>query len=504
MLKHIPRHWLLIYAIAFFDILLHIMFHGKLEYHRDELLYFTLGMHPALGYETVPPMIGWIAAAMQGVFGYSVFAVKLFPALLSGVYIILGAGIAKELGGKGYAQILATVAIFIIPPNFRAFHLFQPVPIDMVFWALSYYVLLRYLNTSRNGYLLVLGVVLGVALLTKYLIGLWILGVAAGFLLSARRDVFKNPALYKGAGLCLFVFLPNIIWQIIHGLPVIGHMQALNEDQFAYVERSAFLTDQITMAMLSFPIWLAGLVFLFREKRYRVLAISAVFVIGFLFLVKAKSYYSLGIFALLIAAGSVWVESIIKAQWLRIVIPILLILSAIPLVPFGIPVYEQDGMVAYFKDLEDDFGLILGRKFEDGTIHSLPQDYADQLGWAELAAITAKAYEKVPDKSKAIIYGQNYGQAGAIAVIGKEYGLPEPISFHESFQYWIPQQFDPDIEYFIYINDEFGDDVDALFEQKEKIGEISNPHAREYGTTVYLCSKPNRSFNTFWAEILAR
>jgi len=52
----------------------------------------------------------------------------------------------------------------------------------------------------------------------------------------------------------------------------------------------------------------------------------------------------------------------------------------------------------------------------------------------------------VPDKRSAFIYCENYGQAGAITVIGKRYHLPEAVCFNESFRYWIPQRFDPDIK----------------------------------------------------------
>ncbi|PSR15116.1 MAG: hypothetical protein DA408_01490 [Bacteroidetes bacterium] len=93
----------LILAIAFFNILIHLLVFDHLEYHRDELLYFSLGLHPAWGYATVPPLTGWLAAAMAGLFGYSLFVVKLFPALLSGVLVVLMAAITRELGGQRYA-----------------------------------------------------------------------------------------------------------------------------------------------------------------------------------------------------------------------------------------------------------------------------------------------------------------------------------------------------------------------------------------------------------------
>lgn len=88
--------------------------------------------------------------------------------------------------------------------------------------------------------------------------------------------------------------------------------------------------------------------------------------------------------------------------------------------------------------------------------------------------------------------------AGAITVIGKKYGLPEAICFSESFRYWIPEKFDPDITSMVYINDKPGDDIRQIFRKITKIGSISNPDAREFGTAVYLCEESVDSFNKFW------
>jgi len=130
----------------------------------------------------------------------------------------------------------------------------------------------------------------------------------------------------------------------------------------------------------------------------------------------------------------------------------------------------------------------------------LPQDYADMLGWEELTYLANKAWQMIDDKKAGFIYCENYGHAGAITVIGKKYGLPEAVCFSESFRYWVPKQFNPDIKSFIYINDELGEDVNALFKKISVVGSISNPHAREFGTTVYLCEDPIGSFNDFWAQ----
>jgi hypothetical protein len=57
-----------------------------------------------------------------------------------------------------------------------------------------------------------------------------------------------------------------------------------------------------------------------------------------------------------------------------------------------------------------------------------------------------------------------------------------------------------EIQSVIYINDEMGDDVREIFSDIRIIGVIMDPLAREYGTKVYLCTHPVKSFNHFWME----
>jgi len=249
---------------------------------------------------------------------------------------------------------------------------------------------------------------------------------------------------------------------------------------------------------------IAGIIVLLFSRymrKFRMLGFLALFVIIGLMALKAKSYYTLGVFPLLIAAGSVVYEKWFRLKWLRVSFPVILVLLTLPVLPIGIPVYKMPRLIEYFDYQEKTMGIDIGRRFEDGTIHSLPQDYADMIGWEELTAITAEAYNRVKDKSSCIIYGENYGEASAISVIGKRYGLPEAISFSESFKYWLPEKFEPDITSVIYINDNApGEDVISLFSKVTKTGSISNPHAREFGTSVWLLEEPVRSFNSFWAE----
>lgn len=209
-------------------------------------------------------------------------------------------------------------------------------------------------------------------MLNKYLVLLLLAGLLVSFLVTSHRIIFRKKSLYLAIGIAFPIFLPNLIWQIVHDLPVVGHMQALNERQLVNVDRSTFLFDQINMTFATSIVMILGLAFLLKTKKHRFLGYAALFIIGVLILLRGKSYYTLGVLPLLIAAGAVFVGRFVQNQLLRWAIPSFMIVMTIPIIPFGLPIYRQAGMVSYFKDLEDDFGLLLGRRFEDGSIHSLP------------------------------------------------------------------------------------------------------------------------------------
>jgi len=489
--------------LALISISLHLLVVNNLEYHRDELLYFSLGLHPAFGYATVPPLIGWIAWFIQNLFGSSVFAVRLLPALLSGVMILMAASLAKELGGSKYASFIAALGLSVSIFFMRSFGLFHPVHIEIFLWTLGVYMVVKYINTHNGKYLIFLGIVAGIALLNKYLAGLLFIGLFLIIPFTEYRTIFRKNKFWVGIAVAFCIFLPNLMWQAERGFPVFQHIDQLYDTQLVYMNIPLFLTEQLLMPFAGSVFLIAGLIFLLTNKKarkFRFLGFLSLFIILGLMVLKGKSYYTTGIFPLLIICGAVAYDHWIKRTWQRIVFPIIIVMITLPLVPMGIPIYNQARLKKYFIELDEKYGIDAGRRFEDGSIHSLPQDYADMLGWEELTSLTNKAYQMIEDKRASFIYCENYGQAGAITVIGKKYSLPEAISFHESFKYWYPEEFDPDITSMVYINDDPGEDVKALFAKIVLVGRISDSDAREVGTGVYLCQDPVVSFNKFWKE----
>ena len=146
--RNLPQ--LAIAIIALINVALHLGFYNTLGFHRDELLYFSLGRHLSAGYASVPPLTGFLAFLMINTVGSSLFAARLLPSLFSGIMVFLGAMIAKELKGGKFAQIFAAIGMVILPLNLRAFYMFQPVFLDIFFWTLIFFLVLRFINTRKN------------------------------------------------------------------------------------------------------------------------------------------------------------------------------------------------------------------------------------------------------------------------------------------------------------------------------------------------------------------
>ncbi|MCX6219944.1 MAG: glycosyltransferase family 39 protein [Bacteroidia bacterium] len=498
---------LIILSLSLFGVLIHLGFYQNLGFHRDELLYFSLGEHPDFGYFSVPPLIGFLAAILTKLFGYTLFAAKILPALLGGVVIYLCARLAKELKGGFFAQIVAAVGIICSIIFLRAFSLFQPVFLDIFFWTLSLYLLLRYHNSNLKKYLYLFGLTIGIGILNKYNLLFLVIAVLGILPFTKHRKLFLNRDFYLTILLAFLIVLPNIIWQITHEFPVLSHLAQLQNSQLTKMSSATFLIEQLLMNYPATLLVLPGLLFLLfnkRVKEYHWLGYVMVLVLLLYLILQGKSYYSAGIYPTLVAAGAVFFERYIRNYVLRSIIVSVLLLLTWSALPMGIASKSPEKLVVYFDEMAKVTKNDAVRRYENNKYYPLPQDYADMLGWDELTEITNKAWQLAEPKEQCIIYAENYGQAGAITILGKKYHLPEAISFSDNFRYRIPKTFDREITGFIYINGELGKDIEALFQDIQEVGRVSNPLAREFGTRVYLCRKPLYSFNKFWESRISK
>jgi hypothetical protein len=499
MKQNISLFWIITISLVLIKLTIHFLTGTIYELHRDEMLYFAQGLHLSFGYISTPPFIGFLAFVVQEIFGYSEFGIKLFPALAGAASIVIIALFIKEFGGKNLALIIACIGYLVSGAFLRSNSLFQPVSFDQFFWFLSSYLVFKMINRGNPRIWMWIGLVFGLGFLNKYSIVFFVFAIITALLISEHRKLLRSKYFLFGILIGLIIITPNLIWQHYHNWPVVHHMVLLQQTQLINVSVFGFLADQIMMCVPAIFIWLPGLfiiLFLRREKKHRFISYTFILVLSVILLARGKSYYTLGAYPMLMVAGGYVLEKYLNKRLVYINYFILLIALSLSLMalPLELP-YASFEKVKKYCDPQTG----IPQRWEDGKLYPVPQDYADMTGWKELAGIVAKAYNQLDDseKKRCIIYAENYGQAGAIQFYGHRNGLPDPISFSDSYLLWAPDSISNGP--FIYINDEVGD-MDELFNSYPEIGRVNNEYFRENGIMVLLCTNPKEQWKEFYAR----
>jgi hypothetical protein len=493
--KIFKNDWWLILFLAGLTLIIHLLTLNMYELHRDALLYYSLGQHPAWGYTSVPPLAPLFARSGTWLFGNTAIALRIFPAINASLAVIVISLIVKELKGGKFAILMAGLAYITSVAFLRSGTLFQPVSFNQFFWLLSGYLLVRMINRQNPRLWLWIFIVWGIAFLNKYSIAFFIAGALPGLLISRQRKLFLSRYFLIGSIISLLIILPNLTWQFQHNWPVVNHMAELQQTQLVNVTVFNFMMDQLLMNLPAVIIWLAGLIMLLigkKHEEFRAIAFLYLIVMLQLLLLRGKSYYTLGLYPVLFAFGAVVVEKHFNKTF-RALTFIFMILVSVPMIPIGLPVLNHADMAAYTAPI-----AMSVNRWEDGKIHNIPQDYADMTGWKELADNVGKFYSQLPDsvKSNCGIYAENYGQAGALLFYGKKYDLPDPVSFGDNFLLWAPDSLH--LSSLIYVNSEIGD-INKLFKSYKEVYRISNPYFRENGLKIFYCTEPSEKLPVFYS-----
>ncbi|KAA3612540.1 MAG: phospholipid carrier-dependent glycosyltransferase [Calditrichaeota bacterium] len=499
------KNWGIIAGAALLKFIIHLITYAKYGIHRDEFMYFEMGNHLAWGFIETPPTIAIFAWLAQNIFGYTEFAIRFFPALFGALNVFITGLIVKQVGGKKFAQIIAMVGVLCVPLYLRIDHYFMPVVFNYFYWVLTSYFTVKWLKSKQTKYIYMIGAMVGLGMLVKYTIFIWAVSILAGIAISKEREIFKTKYPYLAIAIAVLIFMPNLIWQSLNGFPVFHHMSALNQSQLVHISPIVFILDQLLMAAPVLLFWLAGLGFLlFGQEAKKYHALGLAFVINFIIflLLDSKNYYIGGSYFVLFAFGGIFAEQLIKKLWIRIAFPAITVLLFIPVLPHSLPVLPLSGML-YYGQLTKDAGFDALLRWEDGRIYDLPQDYADQLGWNEVADIVQFSYNQLTDaeKQSCIIYGENYGDSGCVDFYGNQYGLPKAVSMSSNYLPWAPEKIDAKVVFWVGGN---LNTVENYFNDVDIAGRITNPFARERGLAVFICKDAKPALHKSWAQALKR
>jgi len=245
---------------------------------------------------------------------------------------------------------------------------------------------------------------------------------------------------------------------------------------------------------------LGGWLLFGREgRRYRPLGVLYLVVLGLLLALDGRVYYLAPAYPMLFAAGGVAAERLLASRrvaWLLPAYGALLVAAGIVFAPMALPCLPPDLYVRYSRALGMQPPAI-----ENHAMGPLPQLLADRFGWREMAEKAAAIQRALPaeERAGARVFGQNYGQAGAIDMYGPRLGLAPALSGHLAYHDWGPPASDPTV---LIVFDDDRETLERLFSEVSPAGVVTHPYSMPYQHfDVWVCRKPKVSLRELWPRL---
>jgi len=477
---------------------------------RDELYFISCGRRLSLGYVDQPPLVALAARLAHGAFGLWVPGLRLVPWLASAATVYATGRLAVALGAGAAGAALASAAVLSAPlllglGHYLTMNAFEPLLFVLLAWTL-----VRIAAGGDPRLWLAAGALVGVGLENKYSMALYAGALVAALLATPERRVALVPWAAGGALLAAAIAAPNLAWQAAHGFPFLELVKNGQLHKNAPFRLGGFLLAQVTdLNPMNALLWLPGLAALLllpSLRPFRFLGLGFVLLAAAEIASRAKPYYLAPAVPPLLAAGACALEARLggwpfkealgaRATWLVALPAAALLASGAILLPMALPVLPRERFAEYQE------GIGVGpQPTERHALGRLPQIYADQHGWRELALGVASAVARLPadERARAVVFARNYGEASAIELFGEGMGLPPVVSPHNQWFLWgVP----PGRDVVVVVSDA-KEDCGGSFRSKEVLWRMApSPWVMPYEDerVIWACRGPLRPLAEIWA-----
>ena len=484
--------WAPLLCIAAAITLIHLLTNGRYGFHRDELQFLSDARHLDWGFVSYPPLTPFLERVSLDSFGLSMVGLRLFSVLAQAAVIVVTGLMAKELGGGRLAQVTAALAVALSPlPLFEGTE-FQYTTFAYLWWVLIAYFTIRLLRTENPRWWLAIGAAVGLGLLTKYDIVFFIAGILAGVVFTCARRFVLSGWFWAGIALALLIFLPNFLWLVLHDFISYHFLHHIHVRDVGEGRAQGFFHAQfwVCVNLFAAPLWIAGLVAFVWSRRYRMLAWMYLGPLAIFFIAKGRGYYVAAAYPMLLAMGAAvgerWVASLPKLGRRTLEAIFFTGLAAC-----GAYVSARVLPLQSSGPLRD---FVLDKN----------SDLREEFGWDELVRTVAGIRDSLTPEQQAnmgVIVG-NYGEQGAIEILGPPYHLPPAISLTNSA--WLRGYPSPQPTTLIVVGVS-REDVDKIFTGCRLAGHNGNSEGikneeSEFHPDIFVCGSPRLPWPEFWKK----
>ena len=485
--------WALV-SIAAVVALVHVLTNGRYGFHRDELQVLSDARHLDWGFVPYPPLTPVVERISMSVFGLSLVGLRLASVIAQAILIVVAGLMARELGGGRLAQVTTALAVALSPLALFEGTEFQYTTFDNLWWVLIAYFVIRLLKTEDPRWWLAIGATIGIGFQTKYTMGFFLCGVMGGVLLTNARRYLASGWFWGGMAFGFAICAPNLLWQAKHGFISLHFLQHIHQRDVEEGRAQGFLWDQFWLCanLFAAPLWIAGLVGYLRERRYRMLGWMYLIPLALFWVGKGRGYYLGGAYPMLMAMGGV-----VGERWVRS-------FSKIP--RRSVEALFFTGLVACGLAVS----VIIIPWASSGRLMKFALenngDLREEIGWDEMVKTVAGIRDSLPpaQQSAGVLVG-NYGEQGAIEILGPAYHLPLPISLTNSA--WLRGYPEPTPSALIIVG--FSDEwVEENFTGCRLAGHntnslgVKNEETKDH-PDIFVCGGPRQSWLEFWKNHLS-
>jgi hypothetical protein len=410
-------------AFASLILVIHFVMGNGYGYHRDELQFLDDARHLDWGFVAYPPLTSFLARISITLFGISPEALRLPSALINAATLVLIGLTARELGARRAAQLLTVLLVFPLALTFST--VLQYTTTDCFAWSITIFFTTRLLRTADGRNWIGVGVGIGIGVLSKYSIAFPLASLLAALvLMPSQRHHLRSRWFWYGALAATILSAPNLLWLTTHHFITVQMEHFIHARDIRQGRADHFYTDQLKFTLFALPLNVAGLIWLLRSTRFRLLTCFYLGPLLILILLKGLGYYLMPAYPVLGAAGVVALQDFLqnRSAWLRIpvaaVVVLALLVNAAAATWAYMPIFPVHSAGWNWQMANN-------------------PDMADEIGWPEFVAQVAGVRDTLPpeDRARLAVLAHNYGEAGALALYGPQYGLPTPISSTNSFFY---------------------------------------------------------------------
>jgi hypothetical protein len=330
----------------------------------------------------------------------------------------------------------------------------------------------------------------GIGLETKYTMAFFLAGILAGFVMTPARRFLASAWFWAGTVLALLICLPNLIWQVRHDFVSLSFLQHIHVRDVGEGRAEGFWRSQLLSSQVVGIVGLFACLLNQRYRRFRALAWMCLVPVVVMWLAKGRGYYTAAAYPMLIAMGANTIEARLAERT---------------------PLWRGTVKVVYAAVFSAWGAYVATLLIPLATSGPLMEralkvngDLREEIGWTELVQTVAAIHDSLPaeQRQSARVVVGNYGEQGAIEILGRAYNLEEPLSGTNSAWYRSYPREPPSALIVLGFSQK---QIEESFNSCRWAGHNGNSrgvHNEESDNhpDIYVCDAPRLSWPEFWTK----